>query len=380
MSDPFQAQEETDGRRQRRQSYNISVLGTLPGYDFSTASGINEKGHAVGASVHVDPSNPEVRQTHAVLWKFAQIFDLGTLAGSNSICGSDHPCSSSAAAINDENEIVGSSDTAQGEIHAFLWRYGKMRDLGTLGAGRYSFASGINDRGQVVGASCTTDSPFLDSPFTRCGQHAFLWEDGNMRDLGILPQFEPECTNFDCSSFASGINEAGQVVGASVLVTPEAFLWENGQMNDLGRVDNFTRSLANGINDKGQVAGLLFTSSYGHASLWQGGQAMDLGTLSTSASCDGGPPCNSQAAAINNRTQVVGYSQTDDPGHPNHAFLWENGQMIDLNALIHSSSGWVVSQASGINNRGQIVGGGYKGQAIAVLLLTPSHHRQGDEE
>ena len=50
-----------------------------------------------------------------------------------------------------------------------------MTDLGTLG-GTYSWAFDINDRGQVVGYSGTAAGD----------QHAFLYGDGAMTDLGTL--------------------------------------------------------------------------------------------------------------------------------------------------------------------------------------------------
>jgi probable HAF family extracellular repeat protein len=71
---------------------------------------------------------------------------------------------SEAYAINDDGQVVGTSQTASAREHAFLWQDGKMRDLGTLG-GRYSSAYAINNRGQVVGTSRT---PLSNS-------HAVLW-------------------------------------------------------------------------------------------------------------------------------------------------------------------------------------------------------------
>ena len=59
--------------------------------------------------------------------------------------------------------------------HAFLWENGTMIDLGTFG-GTHSNARGINNYGQIVGDSNTA-----------CGaRHAFLWENGTMSDLGTL--------------------------------------------------------------------------------------------------------------------------------------------------------------------------------------------------
>ena len=95
------------------------------------------------------------------------ITDLGTLGGKNSF----------ALGINALGQVIGASDTAAGQSHAFLWtKAGGMQDLGTLG-GSVSKAFGINASGQVVGWSAIADKSV----------HAFLWTKGSgMRDLGTL--------------------------------------------------------------------------------------------------------------------------------------------------------------------------------------------------
>lgn len=79
--------------------------------------------------------------------------DLGTLGGNNSI----------ATAVNGAGEVVGSANTAAGDLHAFVsTAQRRMVDLGTLG-GFSSEAKAVNDDGQVVGDAMTAG---LD-------QHAF---------------------------------------------------------------------------------------------------------------------------------------------------------------------------------------------------------------
>ena len=85
-----------------------------------------------------------------------------------------------------------------------------ITDLGTLG-GSFSEAQGINSRGQVVGRSSVVPGEFH--------VHAFLWEDGQMTDLGTLPG-RSESVAFD-------INSRGQVVGSGTTASGEehAVLW-----------------------------------------------------------------------------------------------------------------------------------------------------------
>jgi len=239
-----------------------------------------------------------------------------------------------------------------------------MTDLGTLpqfpaqpelgSVYGNSQASGINDAGQVVGTSA---APFSPRP------HAFLYTNGSMTDLGTL------ANQFGAFSSATGVNNGGQVVGYSLLsnsninIPSHAFLYSNGTMTDLGTLAGGT-STAMGINNAGQVVGFSSVTTNGleHAFLYNNGTMSDLGTLA------GG--LISHAYGINDSGQVVGYSATVGG---THAFVYHNGLLIDLNSLLDSSgTGWTLTRAAAINNNGQIVGLGTNalGQTDA-FLLTP---------
>ena len=66
-----------------------------------------------------------------------------------------------------------------GAIHPFLWEKGEMIDLGTFG-GNFAAATAMDDRGQVVGGSGTSGE---------VENRAFVWERGVMTDLGSARRF-----------------------------------------------------------------------------------------------------------------------------------------------------------------------------------------------
>jgi probable HAF family extracellular repeat protein len=308
---------------------------------------------------------------HAYLWtKFAGLKDLGVLSGGTI---------SSAISINDLGEVVGDGDLPPAACDGstitqtvpFLWtRKGGMKNLGTVGAGRYpacvfnGYASGINDLGQVSVTNGQPSTTYID---------AYEWTQAG--GLQILPG-----TTYQGK--ANGINNKGQIVGATGSLTaffppilpfpPEdaeaaTALWENGMYTALPPLTSNGQSCSEGtdINDFGQVVGWSNTTPVDcfrpeslHAFLWTiAGGTEDLGVLPGETT--------STANKINWFGQVIGLSGS-------RPFLWTKDKgMKDLNDLIARHSGWTLNTATGINVWGQIVGQGtLKGQPHG-FLLTP---------
>lgn len=212
-----------------------------------------------------------------------------------------------------------------------------VTDLGTLGSNSITYPMAINNAGQVVGYTRTTSA--FTAPW-RSGNHAFLWQNNTMTDLGSLG---------GTYKSALGINNLGQVVGFSQTQDgiEHAFLWQNSAMVDLGTLGGeYNSSRANKINDLGQVIGFSYPASISKFGqfpephqivLWQNSTTTNFGNLLGAYS--------SQPGDINNAGQIIGILKETQSGVPRYNFLWQSGNRTNLNIL-----------PDAINNKGQIVG------------------------
>src|SRR5260370_4823639 len=176
-------------------------LGTLPGGNFSQASGINVRGWVTvgGANGESDPLTG-VPVFRSALWKDGELIDLGALDGGFEV---------NAVYINDGGQVVGFASVGTSldpsgfsfigaPIHPFIWKDGVMRDLGTFGGPDALPAPNCNNQREnlVTGAFVTGSSP---NPNT--GNYpvsAFLWDNGKMTNLvtlGGTELFQLQCAN-----------------------------------------------------------------------------------------------------------------------------------------------------------------------------------------
>ena len=171
-------------------------------------------------------------------------------------------------------------------------------DLGFLGQGiplNYSEAYGVNDLTHVVGNSAVGSAI-----------HGFLWRNGQMTDLGarrkprrliiraslpVWSNLNPVIWEYDItnpndppriqqlpipagffSATTTAVNDSGDVVGyaGSPNIDSHAVLWRNGMAIDLGVWPGGHYSVANGINNLGQIVGTgtVAGDNLDHALMW----------------------------------------------------------------------------------------------------------------
>ena len=341
--------------------YQVTNLPSLGG-TVSRGNGIDNRGWVAGYS------NLAGNQSrHATLWRDGSAMDLGTLGGPNSsvawpvknnrglIAGISQTATPDSLGENWSCAAFFPAATATGfTCLGFVWEDGEMRALPTLG-GNNGFATGANNRGQIVGwAENDVHDPTCVPPQV-LQFRAVIWgpKDGEIQELLPLPG--------DTSTAATAINNRGQVVGISGTcdqavgryTAAHIVLWEKGTVTDLGNLGAPWWNTAMAINQRGDVVG--FAGVPGgdadnpilHAFLWTRRDGIqDLGTLPGDVT--------SQANGMNDRGQVVGVSC--DAAGSCRAFLWEDGVMTDLNTLVAPGYTGILTTAQDINDRGEITG------------------------
>lgn len=260
-----------------------------------------------------------------------KLVDLGTFGGANSAICTFSPLCAPSQVLNNQGTVVGAADTSIPDhfpsfcfdalintlptdcltARAFATR---NRDIVRLsGFGYSAVAVSVSNNNLLTGVAQNGKTDPLVPGFPEV--RAVVWQDGHITNLGTFGGGE---------SLANDINDHGQVAGtaANTVTDPYSFIYVG-----LG--------ISNGTQAR--------------AFLWQNGMKRDLGTL-------GGP--DAFAMDVNERGQVAGWSYINstpnsDTGVPTfHPFLWQNGKMRDLGTL----GGTQVLNVEGLNERGEVLG------------------------
>lgn len=380
------AQEGEQAKADPPPHYTVTDLGPVDS-SFSQATFVNARGLVTGVNLGTDGN------LHAVLWYHGQMTDISKpgLGGPNS----------GAGGANEFGQVIGGAETSETDPNnenfcgydtglqclAFQWQNGAMTALPTLGGTNDGYGQ-INNLGQAAGyaENSTLDPDGCAVAVNGTGPQVLDFEPviwgprvHEIRELPRLPG--------DTVGVAFWINDNGQAVGMSGLcrdtvipgpsAAPHAVLWDSdGSVHDLGSLGGTSNPAVLGagnaafvINNSGQVSGvsaLPESKSAGcpgippnpacfpfHPFLWTKETGMrDLGVL----------PGDLVGAGVgmNNLGEVVGPSISAPgaaAGNP-RAFLWRNGVMSDLNALVPADSPLYLLIAFGINDAGQIAGFG----------------------
>src|SRR5262249_22098675 len=221
----------------------------------------------------------------------------------------------------------------------------------------------INDKGAVVGVSDTPEQcPYFSEPISP----GFMWKDGVLTNIGLLPG---GCVSvpgaISSNGIIEGLSENGKVDPLTGVPEIRADVRINGRLSNLGTFGgnhsvsadvNSHGLVVGGAENKdpdpfdfgGTVIGGLPSPTAWRAFSWQGGKKKNLGTL-------GGP--DSVAYFVNKHDEITGISFTNavvNPatGHPTLApFFWKHGRMQNIGSL-----GGEFGIVRALNNRSQVVG------------------------
>jgi probable HAF family extracellular repeat protein len=253
--------------------------------------------------------------------------------------------------INNRGEIVGEYIIASRKESIMLRdRRGRITSFDVPGA-RGTEATDINDRGQIVG-TYSEDTPIVNDSATprayvldRFGRGKFT-----RIDFPGAPQ-----------TFASGINNRGQVVGGYLDAKgrPHGYRWDKGLFTTID-VPDAVATAATDINDRGEMVGFFGDDPNDPtAATGARGFLLSRGDFTT---FDAPGVAITQPSSINNRGQIVGFTVSDPTGTELHGFLLAKGPAGPFTPIDFPGAPNTV--AGGINDRGQIVGA-YENTAAA---------------
>ncbi len=265
--------------------------------------------------------------------------------------------------INDSGQIAGSSTINAAEerttYHPVVYSgSGERRDVGVLqaeisfkekelpGAG---FATGIDNKGDVVGESEVNAGE-------NNSERAFIAPGGSNPEVVGAADGRGDKDWFSAAYFINNsglmfgeVSELEESEGADELVNPQFYLWPNA--SSAGTLLNFDELVqGHDLANDGSVIG--YRDSQLYLRLPNGSETAVVGL--------------SKPGGVNSSHEIVGAETVEGA---EHAAVWQEGKLTDLNTLLPKDSGWVLQRAADVNDAGDIAGiGTYKGTSHAFLL------------
>jgi uncharacterized membrane protein len=300
-------------------------------------------------------------------------------------------CNALAAyGINDANRIVGRATLSSGPWRGFRYESGASTTLPAL--------SGGNAEALCISPASSPVSYIVGYSVNSSGvSRAVRWRSDNnwnCEDLKTLAT--PDSASYQ--SWANGVNSSGWVVGKALVSSSGVIhavrlanpLGDFTAATDLGLApsssglgqlnpdDPLNTSAAKFVNSNGEAVGGSH-ANYGTQTQWTKRYCAAYWSAAT-------PPGKknlgilhggtwSEAYGINDTRQIVGGSYTSSGG-AEHAFIGNSGvdsKILDLSdeGLLHGGSGWTLVRAEAINNRGYIVGQGVHNGYTRGFILIP---------
>jgi probable HAF family extracellular repeat protein len=298
-------------------------------------SDINEQGHVVGTTRLGSCAR-------GIVWRQSSFGTAVPLDNSAD-------CVMSASAINEAGEIAVNLGTSAGRLQT-----DGVLDIGVLPQYSTIQATDINDRGQVVGV--------LQGTYRRAFR---FFDDIGLHGLGTLGGAE---------SGAMAIGPFGQVVGwAQTTHSPQGDPWNPGHaflFTDLHSMEDLNDRLPGdsgwelhtaSATDGAYIVGFGHNQGQVRAYRLLDRQVVDIGVLPGATA--------SYALSVNGFGQVVGAAVYEDSRK--RAFIYDDQSgIVDLNAMVDAQLGWELLEATAINNRGEIVGQGFRGGELHGFKLT----------
>jgi hypothetical protein len=227
--------------------------------------------------------------------------------------------------------------------------------LQLLSTDLYGNAFGINDSGNAVGDFTNIHNDPLSA-------EEWLNDSGSTVNL-------PGLAGSPYGGAAAAINNSGTIVGSAYTSTGgfEAVTYSpSAPAQPLPAPIGSTGTEALALSQhNGYIVGdaILSNGTYAAAQFGPGSASATLPDLSGTNNCS--------AAGVNSSGMAVGNCYT--AGQTNStAVLWQSGAATNLNSLIAANTGWVLEQATGVNDIGQISGFGTYNGNVNAFTLTPA--------